>query len=127
MQLCRLCMPAARRAPGVQVSSHALPTVPGLAPQHQGDAPDVPDEASVSSSDAGSESPTAAARGNGALRTQSAETMAVADAMAKVAEVRACSLHNLAQQWRRPPKPLRILGAHASKLRSIKGACGNAK
>jgi len=58
------------------------------APQHQGDALDVPDEASVSSSDAGSESPTGAGRRGGALRTQSAEMMAVADAMANVAEVR---------------------------------------
>ena len=51
--------------------------------------PDVPDEASVTSSEAGSESPTAATRGIGirALRTQSAETMAVADAIAQVAEV----------------------------------------
>ncbi len=49
--------------------------------------PDLPDEVSVASSEAGSESPTAAARGNGSLCSQSAETLAVADAIAKVAEV----------------------------------------
>ena len=64
--------------------------------QHQGDAPDMPDEASVSSSDAGSESPTGGARRSGAPRTQSAEMMAVADAMANVAEAR------LGPWW--PPK-----------------------
>ena len=48
----------------------------------------MPDEASVTSSDAGSESPTGVGRRGGALRTQSAEMMAVADAMANVAEVR---------------------------------------
>ena len=55
------------------------------AAQHQGDAPDLPDEVSVASSEAGTESPTAS-RGN-ALRSQSAEMLGVADALANVAEV----------------------------------------
>ena len=57
------------------------------AAQHQGDVPDLPDEVSVASSEAGSESPTAAGRGSGSLRSQSADTLAVADAIAQVAEV----------------------------------------
>ncbi len=73
--------------------------------QHQGDALDVPDEASVTSSDAGSESPIGAGRRGGALRTQSAEMMAVADAMANVAEVSRVP-------WSPSRSPCRVLAAN---------------